>query len=529
MSPKLNANKFRKPPLGGSPPHYKLAVVYGENNQFSVTSLQVIIFSSAMASVVLLAITSFLMLLLQAASSHDYGVALTKSLLYFEAQRSGRLPSNQRVDWRGNSALTDGKEAGVDLVGGYYDAGDNIKFGFPMAFTVTMLAWSVVEFDKQLQAKNELSNSLEAIKWGTDYFLKAHPEPHVLYGQVGTGASDHECWERPEDMTTPRNVYRIDDDHPGSDLAGETAAAFASASIAFGKSNPEYSKKLIEHANKLFEFAEHSHDQYQNSIPDAGGFYPSSGFEDELVWAAAWIHKATNDKFYLDYIIRSNPGGARGSFSWDDKHVGTQVLIAKELLEGKFSEHKELDQYKNFAEQFICNCIGKGENNWKRTKGGLLWYDAFNNLQYATSSSFIVATYAKSLSITKKTLECPHGMVEHKELVTFVRSQVDYMLGSNPRKMSYMVGFGPKFPQRVHHRGASIVSIKKNATQGTCKGGFEDWGNRDAPNPNVIHGAIVGGPDLDDQFSDDRMNYKQNEAATANTAPLVGVLASLSS
>jgi endoglucanase len=34
----------------------------------------------------------------------------------------------------------------VDLVGGYYDAGDNIKFGFPMAFTTTMLAWSVLEF-----------------------------------------------------------------------------------------------------------------------------------------------------------------------------------------------------------------------------------------------------------------------------------------------------------------------------------------------------------------------------------------------
>jgi len=50
-------------------------------------------------------------------------------------------------------------------VGGYYDAGDNVKFGFPMAFTVTMLAWSVVEFEPQLQARNELSNALRSIKW----------------------------------------------------------------------------------------------------------------------------------------------------------------------------------------------------------------------------------------------------------------------------------------------------------------------------------------------------------------------------
>jgi len=32
------------------------------------------------------------------------------------------------------------------MVGGYYDVGDNVKFHFPMAFTTTMLAWSVVEF-----------------------------------------------------------------------------------------------------------------------------------------------------------------------------------------------------------------------------------------------------------------------------------------------------------------------------------------------------------------------------------------------
>lgn len=72
----------------------------------------------------------------------------------------------------------------VNLVGGYYDAGDNVKFGLPMAFTVTMMAWSVIEYGNQLQANGELGNSIDAIKWGTDYFIKAHPEPNVLYGEV---------------------------------------------------------------------------------------------------------------------------------------------------------------------------------------------------------------------------------------------------------------------------------------------------------------------------------------------------------
>lgn len=49
----------------------------------------------------------------QALRNYDYGDALSKSLLYFEAQRSGRLPYNQRVTWRHHSGLTDGLEQGV--------------------------------------------------------------------------------------------------------------------------------------------------------------------------------------------------------------------------------------------------------------------------------------------------------------------------------------------------------------------------------------------------------------------------------
>lgn len=49
------------------------------------------------------------------ASSSKYGEALTKSLLYYEAQRSGKLPPNQRVQWRGDSGLQDGSDVGVSL------------------------------------------------------------------------------------------------------------------------------------------------------------------------------------------------------------------------------------------------------------------------------------------------------------------------------------------------------------------------------------------------------------------------------
>jgi hypothetical protein len=72
----------------------------------------------------------------------------------------------------------------VDLVGGYYDAGDHVKFGLPMAFTVTMLSWSLIEYGADVAAAGELGHALEAVKWGTDYFVKAHTRPDELWAEV---------------------------------------------------------------------------------------------------------------------------------------------------------------------------------------------------------------------------------------------------------------------------------------------------------------------------------------------------------
>lgn len=69
-------------------------------------------------------------------------------------------------------------------MGGYYDAGDNIKFGLPMAFTITTLAWGAIVYESEIRAAGETDNVLASIRWGTDYFLKASSKPGTLYVQV---------------------------------------------------------------------------------------------------------------------------------------------------------------------------------------------------------------------------------------------------------------------------------------------------------------------------------------------------------
>ena len=53
--------------------------------------------------------------------NYNYKTAIHASLLFYEAQRSGKLPADNRVHWRGDSMLEDGKDVSHDLTGGYFD------------------------------------------------------------------------------------------------------------------------------------------------------------------------------------------------------------------------------------------------------------------------------------------------------------------------------------------------------------------------------------------------------------------------
>ena len=74
-------------------------------------------------------------------------------------------------------------------------------------------------------------------------------------------------------MNMDRPGYKISSGGPGSDLAGETAAALAATSILFQDSDSGYASTCLEHAKQLFDFADGYRGKYQDSIWDAGNFY----------------------------------------------------------------------------------------------------------------------------------------------------------------------------------------------------------------------------------------------------------------
>ena len=167
---------------------------------------------------------------------YDYNDVIAKSLLFYEAQRSGVLPSSNRIPWRGDSALKDVAPSGAPLTGGYYDAGDFIKFGLPSAVSMSLLAWGMIEFQGSFDAIGQSGYMRDTLKWGTDYFIKAHTGQEELIAQVGDADFEHNnWWGRPEDFLKDytRVGVPVNVTHPGSDIAGSTAAALAASSIVF--------------------------------------------------------------------------------------------------------------------------------------------------------------------------------------------------------------------------------------------------------------------------------------------------------
>ncbi|TVU43645.1 hypothetical protein EJB05_10131, partial [Eragrostis curvula] len=475
------------------------------------------------------------------AAAFNYADALAKSIIFFEGQRSGKLPPGNRMSWRGDSGLRDGAQHNVDLVGGYYDAGDNVKFGLPMAFTTTMLAWSVADFGK-FMGGGELAHARAAVRWGADYLLKAATStPGTLYVQVGEPNQDHRCWERPEDMDTPRSVYAVTADKPGSDVAAETAAALAASAVAFRRADPAYASKLLHAAMKTFEFA----DRHRGSYSDAGAlsgvvcpFYCSySGYQDELLWAASWLHRASNNASFMSYVqangLQLGAGDDDFSFSWDDKRAGAKVLLSRAFLKKKKLNQPNqppllpgLQLYKAHSDSYVCALV-PGTSSFQAstyTPGGLIYKEGGSNMQYVTTATFLLLAYAKYLRSAGACAVCGGRDVAPGELVALAKRQVDYILGKNPAGTSYMVGFGGKFPRRLHHRGASMPAVRDHPGRIGCDEGFAYLHSQDADR-NVLVGAVVGGPDAKDGFVDDRDGYGQTEPATYINAPLVGALA----
>ncbi|UCE63909.1 MAG: glycoside hydrolase family 9 protein, partial [Nitrospirota bacterium] len=178
--------------------------------------------------------------------------------------------------------------------------------------------------------------------------------------------------------------------------------------------------------------------------------------------------------------------------SWDNVSNGTNLLLARITGDQAYKDKIE-GHLRVWTEEL------------ERTPGGLVFLDQWGSLRYASTTAFLAVIYA--------------GQVEDPALAesyqTFALTQINYILGDNPRGASYVVGFGVNPPKNPHHRAAHDSPTNNIA---------------DPPqNSHELTGALVGGPASPDDFDwvDDRTDFIRNEVATDYNAGFTGALAEI--
>ncbi|CAG5120477.1 unnamed protein product, partial [Candidula unifasciata] len=429
-------------------------------------------------------------LLASAEGAKNYADALGKSILFYDAQRSGKLPANNPIKWRGDSAVND------CVPGGWYDAGDHVKFGLPLSSTLTILGWSLIKFKDGYVKAGQLDNAYDSVKWGYDYVLKAwNPSKNELVVQVGDGDTDHAYWGRPEDMTMPRPCLVVNNNIHGADIAAGTAAALATGAIVFkDKGDSAYANQLLNAAKSLYDYAKGHRGMFKSN------FYGSLNDTDELCDASIWLYKATNDQKYLtDAKTQFGDDSYTWGYGWDNKMVGCQALLYEATKD---------NYYKNAVDSyFTYNWLPGGGIDY--TPCGLAWRDKWGSLRAAANSAFI-ALIAAELGIQTSNLR------------QWATEQINYILGDNPHNggcYSYEIGYGSKYPLQPHHRAASCPN-----RPAPC--GYTEANSPNA-NPQVLIGALVGGPDVNDNYNDLRSDYVGNEVAIDYNAGFQASLAGI--
>ncbi|KAG0320595.1 hypothetical protein BGZ99_004419 [Dissophora globulifera] len=456
----------------------------------------------------------------------EYVRLLDASFLFYEAQRSGKLPEDQRVKWRNDSALRDGNDTTQDLSGGYYDAGDYLKFIFPLTFTLTEICYSGLEFFDGYVLANQTHYLDQMVRWGTDWLIKAHPNNNTLYVQVGIDEVDNAYWGGDTGIPNPRPAYFVSDTHPGTDVMADAAAAFASCSILYRErlNDAEYAATLRQHAESLYSLAETSQpmQEYQKVVPAVACCYASMSFFDDLAWGAAWMFWLTDDATYVakagSYMDQESSKNTTmiSPISWDDKIGFLYVLMAK-LTKGTADGSK----WQNLAETFAQFTLDASKP-CAFTKGGMYYcygYSGDDSAVVAANAAFAMALLAHDIETSMSPADMESMAVgsptrtKIDSYKAFAVKQVRYLLGDNPEKMPYVVGIHPNSPTNPH---SSLAAGGRDTDT------IDTIPSREA---HVLFGALVGGPDKDDRFIDQRSNWRQNEVALDYNAPFTGLMA----
>jgi Glycosyl hydrolase family 9/Cellulase N-terminal ig-like domain/Ricin-type beta-trefoil lectin domain len=374
----------------------------------------------------------------------------------------------------------------VDAEGGWFDAGDFLKFTHTAAYGDVLLYASA----RGLGATAPASLKAEA-QYGEQWLNKMWDQKtKTLYLQVGIGVGDdagtyfgdHDIWRLPQADTTDHSTIDLyaaqqrpvfEAAAPGQpispNLAGRVAAAFALAAQSDAHANHSRALSELQAATSVYALANTTHPPDPLTTAEPNDFYPESSWHDDMELGAAEISLA------LQSLGRTPATYLAAAAHWAQAYIADDAgSDTFNLYDTSALAHADLVQAMDAA----------GDPSLAVTRTALIT-DLKRQVQagatHATSDVFRAAGDIDNFDVDSHTFgwiatEAWYaGLANDHSYDAFAAEQRDWLFGANAWGTSFMVGEGDTFPNCMQHQVANL----SGSTNGT---------------PPVAVGAVVNGP-----------------------------------
>ena len=385
----------------------------------------------------------------------------------------------------------------IDVSGGWFDAGDYLKFVETASFNTCMLLIAARD-GNGLTVQNRQSLAAES-RFGLNWLLKMWDDKtRTLYYQVGIGdgdvahlLGDHDLWRLPEAddalnvkpgdpkyFLKYRPVFRAGP--PGSgispNLAGRVSAAFALGSQLFKHTDPKFAARCLQCAIHVYALARTKNVGQLTTATDYN-YYPETEWRDDMEFGAVELSRAmpkTHDARYQMYL-HDAARWAKGYIAAPESGVDTLNLYDVSAL----ADFELVNQLR----------LQSSDDSYDVTGDDLI-QDIRNHLSDASAASKNAFGLGVKLSDGDDPTAHALGLAIEADLYrkltgdstyrSFGSAQRDWVLGNNAWGTSFMVGSGTEYPKSLHDQ---IANLRPSA---------------------VLRGAVVTGPESREELRDDK-------------------------
>jgi hypothetical protein len=434
------------------------------------------------------------------ATSLDLGATHKKVIQFYGYQRAGLKTGsayNLNSGWA-NATHNGDNYNNNPLDGGWYDAGDYVKFGMNLGYSVYCLLKGYDIFPggysdefgfDHTNSPNKIPDILDEVKFATDYLCKAVINENTIVLDVGNANSDHSLpITQRANNTAGRSgseIYLC----TGADIPLTYAACLALMSTVYRKYDSTYAKQCFEKAKVAFAFGKKKVDAggesnlycrpqgefYDYEKDTKTGLYMNRDITDRMVAAGIELYRAANktgDPVYKEWAKKGAPGGFNC--------IGFELISPLASIE---IWRQGLGGYGGLAGN-----VGFCKNRIQETG---LFKGVFQNNGWGTAADVGTAAFEFGLAYVVTA-----NASDRESYLNLCKTHIDWVTGKNSMNQSFVCGVNGG-PTSIHYRSSSKAAIP---------------------------GAVVAGPDPAGKWENNGDRYEYTEVAINYNAGLVGAI-----